>query len=165
MLAQVLEDALREAPPDIPDLFYRGDWPRLLSHDPLERWRVTRRDRITPTLRWLRANRDFRVARECVLRVICKHLPPEERDFFSPARCRRALSEFYSADGAIDLDEITRELAAWDVAALWLALDPSATRAEQNGLHAGPDVARLTAEERCIQIYSTCATQTSPFGR
>jgi hypothetical protein len=115
--------ALSDSPPDHPELFYLEDWPRLISDCAVTRWGVTREDRITPTLRRLRADPDFRRAREGMLRALCRYLDAD--DMPCPARRRRVAVPPYSDEVTIDLDVLKQALAAWDVAALAEDLDRS----------------------------------------
>jgi hypothetical protein len=119
ILACALLRALRQAPPANLSLFYLEDWPRLLSVDPEDRWRVTREGRITPTVRSLRADPQFRLARQGMLRGVCRWMPSRDAvGLVSPVRYRSAREGCYGDETNIDIEELRGALAAHDLAAM-----------------------------------------------
>jgi hypothetical protein len=129
-LVRALENALQEAPPDNPTLFYLQDWPRMLAIDPMDRWRVTRSDRLTPTLQYLRADPMFRCYREGMLRACSRLLAPfpEWKYYLSPARLRRAASPGWRGEPLLEIDELRRVLAGLNVDRLQAELDFAAAQ-------------------------------------
>jgi hypothetical protein len=73
-LARALCRALDAAPPDDLNRFVREAWARLVSLDPLERWRVTHAAQVAPALRLVRADPRFRQGRAGAFRACARYL-------------------------------------------------------------------------------------------
>jgi hypothetical protein len=136
ILARALLDALRQAPPANLSLFYLEDWPRLLSIDPGDRWCVTREGRITPTVRSLRADPQFRLARQGMLRAVCRWMPSgDPAGLVSPVRYRSARDGCYSDEANIAIQELRGALAAHDLDALRAPFEQTTDGADYSELN------------------------------
>jgi hypothetical protein len=132
-VAGALARVLFDAPPENLEAFYIDDWPRLLSLD--HRWAVTREDRITPTLRRLRTDSEFRRTRKGMDRAICKwEAAYGQAETVTRAQYRRATTGFYRDEPNIELEELHSVLAAHD---------PDVLRATLTAVADGAALARI----------------------